>query len=473
MSTRMLSQGQVQINDRKVGVVERTQEAYYWLFLLALLVCWSPNKIMPYLIPFVSLLLIIFLSRSKTILRNILILGFGLAIYLGFYILLYPDLILQNALLSVITYSSLFLVIVIPSRYLASSRLYFKIAKILLMVIAIQSVIGAIQITYGFSQRGSFDVNTGDHIEGTIDLALSQKPGLETPMFAINMAFSLIALVPYILVQKNVWSILIFLFGTVILVFSSVVHVLLLFLIAMALSILIYQPINLRSSRAWITAVFFAIVFLVIVLLMYKFIPSNLSKVSIQYQRVIRQENPKTVLLMRLLQEVPNEYPLLPFVGLGPGQFSSRASLIASGYYLGGLQNPQPPPLLQTALSPALDRYVLELWFGLRNWPGSAGSTLRPFSSWLSVYSEFGLMGSIGIVFLFIGILIYLKYQVRNKAEKIIAFSIGSGVVLLFLLGIQENYWEVPQAILVGCMSMKVLYAMLICHKQLENPPVR
>jgi hypothetical protein len=184
---------------------------------------------------------------------------------------------------------------------------------------------------------------------------------------------------------------------------------------------------------------------------------------------VIRQENPKTILLMRLLQEIPMEYPLLPFVGLGPGQFSSRASLIASGYYLGGLQNPQPPPFLQPVLSPALNRYVLDLWFGLRNWPGSAGSTLRPFSSWLSVYSEFGLIGCIGIVLLFFGILIHVKYQVRNNAEKIIAFSIGSGVGLLFLLGIQENYWEVPQAILVGCMTMKVLYAILISHKQLVS----
>jgi hypothetical protein len=452
-----------------VGVVERTQDAYYWLVFLALLVSWSPNKILPYLVPFVSLLLIVFLSRSKTILRNILILGLGLAIWIGFYILLYPDLILQNALLSVITYSSLFLVIVIPTRYLASSRLYFKIAKILLIMIAIQSFIGAIQVTYGFSLRGSFDTNTGDHIEGTIDLALPQKPGLETPMFAINMAFSLIALLPYILVQKNIWSILIFLFGTVILVFSSVVHVLLLFLIAMMFSFFIYQPINLRSRRAWITAVFFVIMLLVIVLLMYKFIPSNLNKVPIQYERVIRQENPKTILLMRLLQEIPMEYPLLPFVGLGPGQFSSRASLIASGYYLGGLQNPQPPPFLQPVLSPALNRYVLDLWFGLRNWPGSAGSTLRPFSSWLSVYSEFGLIGCIGIVLLFFGILIHVKYQVRNNAEKIIAFSIGSGVGLLFLLGIQENYWEVPQAILVGCMTMKVLYAILISHKQLVS----
>jgi hypothetical protein len=42
------------------------------------------------------------------------------------------------------------------------------------------------------------------------------------------------------------------------------------------------------------------------------------------------------------------------------------------------------------------------------------------------------------------------------------AISVGTGSVFLLLLGFQENYWEVSQAIFVGCMLLKVLYANVV-----------
>jgi hypothetical protein len=42
------------------------------------------------------------------------------------------------------------------------------------------------------------------------------------------------------------------------------------------------------------------------------------------------------------------------------------------------------------------------------------------------------------------------------------AAATGTGIVLLALLGVQENYWETPQAILIGAILLKAMYAQLV-----------
>ena len=462
MTTSAFSLSQINAKPAKIGVIDRTQKTYFAFFILAILVSWSPNKIAPYLMPLVFIPLSILLIRSKTVIRNTIILGLAWIAWIGVSAVLNPDFIFQNALLSIVTYCAFYPILVIPTRYLASDQLYVKIAKILLIVVAFQSVIGAFQVAYGFSVRGSFDVNTGDHIEGTIDLPLQQKTGFETPMFAINIALALIVLIPYVLAQRRLWSIIIFLFGTFIFVLSSVVHVLIMFLIALGVSFILYRPVQISSKKLALAAFFILCLIPLILFMMYRLLPTNLSRLPVQFERVVRQENPKVVLLYRLFEEVPDEYPYLPLVGIGPGQFASRASLIASGYYLGGLNNPTPLPLLEATVSHALDRYVMDLWYQLRNWPGSAGSTLRPFSSWLSIYSEFGFLGGFLVVMIVLGLLYKSLTHTKSKNQKIFGFAFGSGVILIFLLGLQENYWETPQAILIGCMALKVLYSLIL-----------
>ena len=40
--------------------------------------------------------------------------------------------------------------------------------------------------------------------------------------------------------------------------------------------------------------------------------------------------------------------------------------------------------------------------------------------------------------------------------------GVAFGVMLFGALGLQENYWEVPQAVLIGLMLIKLLYANLM-----------
>lgn len=450
------------VSNKTKTISERTQKAYLFIFVFGVIVCWSPNKILPYLVPFFAIIFLILFSRSRSILRNTAWLGIMWVVWIGIASFINPDFIFQNALLAIVTYSTFYPVFIIPSKYLASSHLYEQIVKILTIIILVESVIGLIQVGYGYSVKRSFDINTGDYIEGTIDLPLRQQSGFETPMFATNMAFSLITLIPFILKTRRRFPIFIFLFGSIVLVFSSVVHVLLLFLVSIALSFLIYQPVRFKSFKANRTTFFLVISVVLMIILMLILYPTNLSRISVQYERIIQQENPKVVFLIRLFTEVPREYPYLPYIGIGPGQFSSRASLIASGYYLGGLNNPKPIPMLEPSITHALNYYLLDLWFGLRNLPGSTGSTLRPFASWLSVYSESGFLGVIVALVFLIALIFQTIRHIKTNESRILGFSFGTGLILLFLLGVQENYWEFPQAILIGVMSLKVVYSLIL-----------
>jgi hypothetical protein len=42
------------------------------------------------------------------------------------------------------------------------------------------------------------------------------------------------------------------------------------------------------------------------------------------------------------------------------------------------------------------------------------------------------------------------------------AVAAGAGLIFLLLLGLQENYWEVPQAIFVGVLLNQVMLANLL-----------
>lgn len=440
----------------------KIQRAYLFAFAVSVIICWSPNKLLPYLAPLAMVVWVIISVPKKIFLWNTVIFGFMWIFWICISAFFNHDFIFQNAMLAILTYSSFYPIFIIPSKHLASERLLKRMAQILLFVVAIQSLIGAVQVVYGFSKTGRFDVNNGDYIEGTISLALGNQTGFETPMFATNMAFALITLMPFLLIYKKKLWILIFLFGTIILVLASVVHILLFLLVALAISFFIYKIKLSLFFRLGTSTIIIAFTFCLMLVLMVTFLPQNLSKISVHFDRVRNLSNPKSILVYRLFTSVPQEYPFFPLVGIGPGQFSSRASLIASGYYLGGIENPRPVPYLEPTVSHALEVFVLDLWRRLIGWPGSAGATMRPFSSWISSYSEFGIFGVLLVIGIFTMLLIKVKKRTKSWITRNLAFSFGTGLTLIFLLGIQENYWEIPQAIFIGCLSLQVIYANIV-----------
>jgi hypothetical protein len=176
-------------------------------------------------------------------------------------------------------------------------------------------------------------------------------------------------------------------------------------------------------------------------------------------------ESLRSQAIERVFTDMPDEYPLQPIVGLGPGQFSSRAGLIGTGLYFGGPVYARPLPFLPQGMSRAFEDYTLDLWVThaertARGFGG--GSTNQPFLSWLSVYVEWGAL-ALGAAFALTAfLLLRVRLKTTRYVHRILAASFGTGLLLILFLGAQENYWEVPQAILIGLMTLKVQYAVLI-----------
>jgi len=193
---------------------------------------------------------------------------------------------------------------------------------------------------------------------------------------------------------------------------------------------------------------------------MVAFLPSNLRSLGDKYRAALQGRSFKLTLLHRLLTQVRLEHPAAFAFGFGPGQFASRAALIGTGLYFGGLQSPRGLPVLDAVRPPATEAYVMDLWVEVSK-IRSAGSSLRPFSSWLAVMSEAGVAGCLLVAAVTLVLLWRAGGRARHSGQRLLGLSFGAMLIFLFLLGAQEHYWETPQAILPGCMLLKLVYANL------------
>jgi O-antigen ligase len=99
------------------------------------------------------------------------------------------------------------------------------------------------------------------------------------------------------------------------------------------------------------------------------------------------------------------------------------------------------------------------------------GSTQQPFSSFMSVYTELGFLGLACVLIAVMRILRRVQRAARNdEQQRLPALLFTAGVTFLVLLGLQENYWEAPQAIFIGLLLLKVLYANIVHGASTDDP---
>ncbi|MCC6456157.1 MAG: hypothetical protein IT328_14480 [Caldilineaceae bacterium] len=431
---------------------------YYFVFMLALLISWSPSNAAAYATPFLVIGLYIFLSNSEITLRRTLLWYLGWFVLVGVYGLIYlKDYAWQSALLSIITYSAFAVPIVIPAPVAASEALWHKLLIICRWVLIIEASLGIVQAVYGFTQTGSFSGANGDYVEGTIHPWLSAEMAFSNPMFAVNIVFLLLAIAPSLLREHKGW--IAFGLGSIALVLASVLHVLMILAIAMTVAFFWFFPGFLfRYKTGCLASSITAIILLFSINLL------SWGPLIPFVKATMNLESPRAQVLYHVLRDIPDEYPLFPLIGLGPGQFASRAGLIGTGLYFGRPTASRSLPLLVPDRSTAFRVYVEDYWLNPSIRPGYKSSATAPFFSWQSLYTEFGVIGVIVVM----GFIVWLGMRIKRRAitfeRKIQAIFTGAGIVFLALVGIQENYWEISQAILPGLMLLKVQYALLNCN---------
>lgn len=439
--------------------MNKLQKTYYQAFLGTTFLCWSPLKPLVYFLPLMVVAWLLFNNLDKKLfsISKIFIFNIWLVI-IGISILANNDFVIQNGFIAFLTYSSFLLFLIVPSKELASPELLRKMLKLTFIFLIVESMLGFVQGMYSFYRNRSFDLSTGDAVDGTIHPSLASTPTLANVMFAINLAFVLIFLVPFFSQFKIKKRLFIFL-GAFTLLLASVMHVLIFTIISISIAYVVFNPGYIKFTFKQVMGLL--IIVSIPVVLAINMLSTNVSLISYYFGRIIYGDTPKSQVVIRLFTEVPQEYPAVHIIGLGPGQFSSRASLIGTGLYFGSPANPKSLPLLTPEISQPLDHYIMDLWLWVSSLPYAAGSTLLPFASWISFYAEFGMLGFFALIITIAILFLLVRNRVKSVQKRRMAFAFGIAVLLLFFLGAQDNYWEVPQAIFIGLMFMKVYYGLL------------
>jgi hypothetical protein len=397
--------------------------------------------------------LLVFWGNDAQLLKRALLWVVFWSGMIAFYGLLNVEFQLQNALIAFVTWIGIIVVLIIPIRNIGSPWLKQKLERLAWKVLLVEAVWGIVQGIYGYLQTGTFDLATGDYVEGTIHPSLAPELTYSNVMFAINIALLLLFLLPVVRYQRNLKNMVIYSLGVLAFVMASVVHVILFLIASSTIGAFLVWGRRPRLSRlALATATFGSVLFLAWTLL-----PRNLSTAQAFAFQIIRGEVPKSVSVIVSFKEMPQDYWYLPLVGLGPGQYASRAGLISTGLYFGGLDNPRQIPFLPNKLTESQAKYLLPLWA----WHESVryfGSTQKPFFSWLAVYTEWGLIGWLIVAIVLVRV--WKSLQRLTQTYDVEKWVLTTTMFLIFLLGFQENNWEVPQAWFSGLMFLKVLYGV-------------
>lgn len=438
---------------------------------------WTPFKALVYLMPFLLIFVFAMLANYGVILINFFIVVLIYTFYLFFWTLksFFGDTeyyIVQNGILSFITYGSFVLFTVLPKIKISTST-HNKLVRLIRYFLVIQSVVGIAQILlYVFLYKKNFDGAAGDVVQGTINILSFNSPGVNfnNPIYSVNISLLLLFCIPTSLQRRRY---LILVLGSISLLFASVLHVIVSLIVSILTTLVLFY---FRRSllKTMIKLIGLGLIILLALLLLRYIQPRNFYLFSIYYEKFVNLESPKTKITHKVFSELVEEKPTFLFYGLGLGQFSSRASLMGTGRYFGNFNSPSPVmSLLDNKESYFFRRYIYPLWYEYENNQATYGgsSMSKPFYSILSVFTELGGMLSIVILIVLIRYILQLRLYFINKnnpfVERYYAYSIVATVFFLFFISFIENYLEVTQAILVGLLMIKAFNPI---KNKYENP---
>ncbi len=426
--------------------------------MLALVLTFLPFKAIAFTIPFIFFFLLLVRSKSGVLIKKftflVLIAGAVLSGYFLIYLFEDHNFIVSNGILSFINYSSFLILFLIPKNIISEKYSYEFYVKKLLPFMLFEGLYGIGQRIVSFFKG----VNHGDLVEGTINpfsAFVGSTSGFGNQFFTINLIFLLVFCFPYVYKERK--GILTYGITFLAVVLASVGHAFYSLIVAVMLVLAYYEgkSVLLRPKRLILIAAVPAIMLIALATL-----DENVYNDSArQATRFFSGDTPKSKAIEIVFQKVGDEYSFMHFIGLGPGQYSSRAGIIASGQY-GPLSDFfLRLPFFNLGMTEAFRENVLHYWLDYMKNSGYGNSTMnRPFLSLLSVYAEFGSFTFIGLAVL-VGYYIYQSKKRYEKAKKLkdqtnmlLCYVFSISLLFLILIGLYENYYEAPQGVFIGAL---------------------
>jgi hypothetical protein len=464
----------MEISKRKLN---KRETRFVILFVLALAIAFSPSTPLGQVSAFIFLIgMILFVQVRPGYHLKKYILIFLLYSVIGFvYWLIYrQEFSFANYYLFFVTSSS-FLILFFDFRPIISDSLLERLGQITLVFIFLESLLGIYQATIIYLRSGTFDGSAGDFVWGTLAPSFNTAYAGRGPSFVLLITTLLLF---SIAAFRRRWTMkYLIAYGTVLVAWllSSLMHSYLYFAIAAALALLTLVRVNVvkkapstRSSRRRGKSygglvVLAATIFLAI--LLPQVLPKNTAKIEYALREAFNLSPDAKFLKNRAIYDtifaLPGDAAIQPLIGLGPGQYASRAALMASGQYLS-----RPIPGLPEHISKFTESYILPHLNVIRS------SLHLPSSSWLAIYGEFGVLGLVLAIFVVIKAILFFRRH-RSRQFRMLNLMMLILIYYLVLMSFQNIYLEYTQAIFPAILSSKLCYDFLCNELELSRSPRR
>ena len=439
---------------------QRKKRRFMLLYTVALLMAFSPSKAIGQILPIFFLLgMIVYVQvRPNThIVKYGIVVG-GIGLFGILYQLILPEFWWGGYLFSVVTFSS-FLLLLYDFSTIVDRQLLYRIGVVTSVVITFESIYGILQFV-GAATRSGIKPWTGDFVWGTLAPPLDTHYAGTSPIFVLLISTLLLvalATSPARLTRLRLASFIIVLTAWMT---ASLLHSVIYFtgaVVAALAMLFLFKPRRRYSfafakrhkGNLWIFAAL-----LVLVVAGGAVYGQNYRAIQEVLAGALEISPDAPYLKMRVLYNtlfvIPQQVMSQPLLGLGPGQFSSRAALMLTGDYLTRASIPffgtHTSTLTDQHIIPYLGRYTSSNHF--------------PSSSWLTVYGETGIAGVLLVLFLLIQA---IRRFTHIRSVYFTRMNLAALTLLFYItfMGIQTVYWEYTQGICFAILSLKLLYDYL------------
>ncbi len=453
------------------GQAHNYEQAFYEVFLLTNAVVWLPSKMLAYAVPFMAMAWFIIRARSGSgLIRSAAVIVLYAVIVLGYSMwsnVVNVEFVLQSAVLCMITYGAFLFFSVVPKDDLRQPTDHVRYIRAMEWIIGIESVLGIFQaVAYVAINGGNFDSATGDIVQGTLSpLSFLDPAGnFNNQIYTANLLALLMFYIPYVVSQRKGYAIAAL--GFLAILMASVMHLLIAFLIAIAFIAVYYSRSFIKISGTRLIIVVCIVLALVLAMFLQ---PKNFALIAYYFERIVTNDSPKTEATVVSVTKLPQEYPWVYVIGLGPGQYTSRAGLIGTGHYFGEFKKPKPVPFINEQISEPFKKYIYKSWEDVATNVAKYGNSTmsRPFYSALSILIEWGYVVFFGLI---ISLIVFIRRIKRWYIEYVgkkdmlrsfYALACASLLLFYFIMAFFENYLEVTQAIFPGLLLFRYFYSFL------------
>lgn len=428
---------------------------------LTLLVHWGPSNALSYGWGFFLFLFVLFVKPSWFLMRGEH--GQKVIKYALYFIVVFALSAVANALLGNVSINNLFwncftygstlctLVVLfsLPFKDEDAPRIFWFSVYLTLFQVAV----GYVQMLYAqsFQSLNPFGVlgkAAGDLFVGTtFDVGIGN-------MVAIKISLTVLLFIPFWFSErtmKNSFILVLLLIGWVL---PSAIYTLIIGFIVIIFYYVIRGLVRALFTLRMPSTIFYALVTAVLIVGMFVYTQWENVEYTVESLRQVyttaankdvTKTSGKVVYFREVFSKLPIEYPWFPLVGVGPGNYSSRSAWLVSGEYL-----ERQPDYIPITPSEAAKTYLIPLWSRKQISETSKGAgsiTNQPFSTWISLFCEFGI-GAVIVLSLLFFTLDRAFRRNQRQVEDIFQrdLALGLRMVLLYfvILFFVDNLFEWP-----------------------------